>query len=93
MYARILSRMRQLAFEQRYVVTLHADEEMDVDDLGVYDLECVVLSGKIVERQRDTTTSEVKYRVRGQTVDGSEAELVTKISVTGKLVFVTVYKL
>jgi hypothetical protein len=93
MYARILGRMRQLVLEQRYIVTLHADEEMDVDGLSVYDVESVVLCGQIVERQRDAATSEYKYRIRGQTLVGSEAEVITKLSITGKLVFITAYSL
>ncbi len=93
MYSRILNRMRQLVLEQRYIVTLHADEEMSDDRLSVYDLENVVLSGTIVERQRDVLTSQCKYRICGQTTDGSQAEVVARISVTDKVVFITVYSL
>jgi hypothetical protein len=85
--------MRQLVLEQRYIVTLHADEEMDVDGLSVYDVESIVLCGQIIERQRDVITSEYKYRIRGKTLAGSEAEVITKLSVTGKLVFITAYSL
>ena len=41
MYQRILSRMRRLVLEKQYIVTLHADEEMNADDLTVYDVERV----------------------------------------------------
>ena len=85
--------MRQLTLEQRYIVTAHADDEMNADDLTVYDLERIVLTGSIVERQKDETTFEYKYRVCGQTVDGLAAEIAAKLSVTGKLVFITIYLL
>jgi len=37
-----------------YVMTTHADEEADADDLSVYDVESAILTGTIVERQKDT---------------------------------------
>ncbi len=93
MLARALSRFRRLVLERRYVVTLHADDELDADDLTVYDLERVLLTGEIIERQRDRATAESKYRIRGKTIGGADAETVIKIGVNGKLVFLTVYTL
>lgn len=93
MYERILSRMRRLVLEQQYIVTLHADEEMNADDLTAYDVERAILTGNILERQRDTATSEYKYRLRGRALDGTPMEIVAKISITNKLVFITVYSL
>jgi hypothetical protein len=66
---------------------------LDADDLTVYDLERIVLTGAIIEKQRNRQTSESKYRIKGQTIDGSPAETVVKISMTQKAVFVTVYAL
>lgn len=66
---------------------------MAADDLTVYDVERIVLTGEIVERQRDRVTSERKYRIRGEALDGSAAEAVVKISVTNTVVFLTVYSL
>ena len=40
---------------------LHAEEEMNNDGLTIYDLESAILTGKIVERQRDRETAELKY--------------------------------
>ncbi|MBL7133972.1 MAG: DUF4258 domain-containing protein [Phycisphaerae bacterium] len=93
MYERILSRMRRLVLEQQYIVTLHADEEMNADDLTVYDVERAILTGNILERQRDTASSEYKYRLRGRALDGTPMGIVAKISITNKLVFITVYSL
>ena len=93
MYPRILRRMRRLVLEEQYVLTVHADDEMNADGLTVYDVERIVLNGRIVERQRNTATPEPKYRIRGRDLDGSAAEVIVKISVTGKLVFITVYTL
>jgi len=38
MFDRILRRMREKIRTQQYVVTLHADEEMDDDNLTIYDV-------------------------------------------------------
>jgi hypothetical protein len=45
-------------------MTQHARKEMIDDDLSIYDVEHGLLTGKILERQRDTTTAEWKYRIR-----------------------------
>ena len=93
MFDRIRDRIRRLVLERRYVVTIHADDELNADALTVYDLERIVLTGKIVERQRDRETTESKYRIRGQTIDGSSAETVVKIAMAERVVFLTVYAL
>ncbi len=59
----------------------------------IYDVERGVLSGEIVERQRDRETHEIKYRIRGRTLEKAGIEVVAKISPTGKLVIITVYAL
>jgi hypothetical protein len=50
MLDRVLARIRRLVLERRYVVALHADDELDADDLAIYDLEHIVLTGEIVEK-------------------------------------------
>ncbi|MEG4484868.1 DUF4258 domain-containing protein [Microcoleus sp. D2_18a_B4] len=72
-------------------MTLHAEEEMEDDDLTIYDVEQGLLTGEILECQKDTVTAESKYRVRGETTDGGEVELIVKLSPTGKVVIITVY--
>jgi hypothetical protein len=77
--------------QRQYVMTLHAHEEMSEDGLTIYDVECGILSGVIVERQKDRLSGESKYRVRGETVGREEIEVVAKLGPTRKLVIVTVY--
>ena len=68
-----------------------AEEEMTEDDFTIYDIERGILTGRILERQRDSTSDESKYRVRGKTITGDPIELLVKLSPTGKLVIITVY--
>ncbi len=91
MYDRILKQMRENIRALQYVMTLHAEEEMEDDNLSVWDVEHSILTGEIVERQKDGITGEWKYLIEGETVEGSPVAIVGKLSITGKLVIITVY--
>jgi len=93
MYDRILKQMRGRIRTRQYVMTLHAEEEMADDNLSIFDIERVVLTGKIVERQKDQNTKEWKYLVEGGTISAGMAVVIGKLSITGKLVIITVYKI
>jgi hypothetical protein len=86
-----ISHLRHLIRTLSYVVSSHAADELEDDNLTVFDLENIVLTGQIVERQKDRTTRETKYVVHGATLDGQAAEVVVKVGHTGKLVVLTVY--
>ena len=92
MYERILNQLREKVRTRQYVMTLHADEEMDEDELSIFDVESVVLSGKIIERQKDQSTGEWKYLVKGESLTGESVVTVTKIGPTDKLIFITIYR-
>lgn len=95
MTARTLNRIRDTIRRRQYVLTLHAEEEeeeMDNDGLSIFDVESIVLTGEIVEQQRDRGTREVKYLIRGDTLASKEqGVVVAKFGMTGKLVILTVY--
>ena len=61
---------------------------MEADDLTIFDVESAILRRRIVERQRDRDMQEVKCRALS--IKGIEA--VVKLSATGKMVVVTVYR-
>jgi hypothetical protein len=85
--------MQGLVRGSEYVVTLHGHEELEAEGLTVYDLEHIVLSGRIVARQRDERRKDWKYLVQGETLEGDAAVVVSKIGPTGRLVVLTVYAL
>ena len=91
MYDRILKQIREKVRTRQYVMTLHAEEEMDNDELTIFDVERGLLTGEIVERQKDQQTGEWKYLVEGQTLKDNPLVVVTKMSPTNKLVIITVY--
>lgn len=91
MFDRILKKMQEKVRTREYVMTLHAEEEMDEDKLTIFDIERGILTGDIVERHKDHDTGEWKYLVKGRTLKGGKLAVVSKVSITGKLVIITVY--
>ncbi len=91
MFERILKHMQEKVRTRQYVMTFHAEEEMNNDGLTIYDVESGILTGEILERQKDAITAEWKYRIKGQTIADGEVEVIAKLSPTGKLVIITVY--
>ena len=91
MFSRILKEMRDRIRKRHYVMTLHAEEEMSDDGLTIYDVEHCILTGEILERQKDKVTAKWKYRLRGQAIVGGKVEMIAKLSPTDKLVIITVY--
>jgi len=92
MFDKILQRIQEKVTSLQYVMTLHAEEEMNDDNLTIYDIEQSILTGEIMERQKDQVTAELKYRIRGTSEDGIEVEVIAKLSLMEKLVIITVYR-
>ena len=92
MHERVLRQMREKIRTRQYIMTTHAEEEMDDDGFTIFDVERAVLNGHIVERQMDEHTTEWKYMVAGASVTGELLCVVSKLSVTDKLVIITVYR-
>ena len=86
-----ISQLRALIRSLKYVVTTHAADELEDDNLTIRDLENIILTGKVVERQRDAKSREIKYVVDGIAIDGAAAQAVVKVGFSGKLVIVTAY--
>ena len=86
-----ISRIRDCIRSLNYVVSIHAAEELDDDDLTILDLENIILTGEITERQRDRKTREIKFVVRGFAIEGQTAEAVVKFGYLGTIFVITVY--
>jgi hypothetical protein len=86
-----ISRIRALVRSLNYVVSLHAVGELEDENLTILDLENIILTGRIVERQKDRQTRETKIVIRGRTLDGREAEAIVKVGHTGVLYVITLY--
>lgn len=91
MFEKIRDKMRKKIRSLEYVMTIHAEEEMENDGLSIFDVENAVLTGEIVERQNDRETGEWKYLVAGKTLDDAGVVVVAKLSLSDKLVIITIY--
>ena len=91
MYKKIVLLFREKIRTREYIVTVHADEEMNADEFSIFDIEHCILTGVIKDRQRDKHTGELKYVVTGKSISGVKMNIVGKISSTGKLVIITVF--
>jgi hypothetical protein len=87
-----INRLWDLIRSLNYAVSIHAAEELEDDNLTILDFESIILTGAIVERQRDRQTREVKYIVRGNTLSDIPAEAVVKIAPDGNLFVIPVYR-
>ncbi len=85
MLPKIRDKMRAKIRALDYVMTVHAEEEMENDHLSILDIEEIVLTGSVIEKQNDAETHEEKYVVAGKTIDGVDAAVVAKLSATDKL--------
>lgn len=92
MFEKIRDKMRSKIRALDYVMTIHAEEEMENDSLSILDIESAVLNGEIFERQRDQGTSEWKYLVAGKTLDDEHLTVVAKLGPSRKLFIITVYR-
>ena len=92
MASRILDKIRARVRSRQYVMTLHAEEEMEEDGFEIYDVEHALLTGTIIGRQTDRRTKERKYLIRGRSVDDDrDAVVLVKLGPIDLLVIVTVY--
>jgi hypothetical protein len=88
---RILDRLRAKIREGLYLVPFHAANELDDDEISIFDVENIILTGEIIQRQRDPRTRERRYVVRGETLDGEAAACVVKLGPTGEVVLITAW--
>ena len=92
MFDHVLQRMREKVRALDYVMTIHAEEEMEDDDISILDVEHVILTGEIIERQQDQETGEWKYLIASNTLADDPIIVVAKLALTGTLVIITVYR-
>jgi hypothetical protein len=90
---RRLLRFRDAVRRGDYVLTYHGLDEMEQDLLSVLDLESCILTGAIVDRQRDWQTGEWKYVIRGRSMFEAEMAVVVKSVPGGRMAFLTVFRI
>jgi hypothetical protein len=93
MNAGILRRIRECVRKGRVLVSNHTEEELEADGLTAFDLDLLLGSGFLAERQRDRVTGEWKYLLEGVVLGGGHAAAVVRMDPADMLIVVTVYRL
>ncbi len=89
---RTIDKLRKQVTEQKYLISVHANEEMSNDDLMAVDVESAILTGKIAKRfSKDPRGA--RYEVVGQSCDGRKVAVVCRTLEDGWLRIITVYAL
>jgi hypothetical protein len=89
----ILARIRRAVHEKRYIITDHALEEADADNLLVEDILHVLLTGVLDSTYTDDPRG-TRYVVRGDVGENNEVEVdvVCRFRTDGALlIIITVY--
>jgi hypothetical protein len=93
MSERILAEMRKAARAGLVYLTEHAREEMADDSLTFQDVINCILTGDIVDCQRDIGRGENKYVIYGDCVSEDEMAVVAKLTYNKNVGVITVYRL
>ena len=91
MARQVIDRLRAKIRDGQYLVPFHAANELDDDEISILDVENIILTGDIIQRQRDSQTRERKYVIRGETRAAEAACCVVKIGPTGEVVLITAW--
>jgi hypothetical protein len=75
------------------LLTTHAYDEMNQDDLFVFDLENCILTGSIMTRHWDDDFGEWKYVIHGDSQTGEEMAVVVKLDYNHCVVIITTFRL
>jgi hypothetical protein len=93
MASRELERIRNAIFDQRYVMSEHAYEEMEEDSLDVLDVESAVLTGEI-DQVLTADPRGTRYVVVGTATDEqTPVGVVVRFVEYDQLLIITVYEI
>lgn len=90
MFAHILPKMQAKVRNRQIVVTLLVEEEMTNNRLTIFDLENIILTSEVIERQKDDNRSEWSYLLSGKTLEGNQVIVRASLSPTDKLVIMNI---
>lgn len=92
MFDRVLKEFQDKIRRREYVMTLHAEEEMDDDRLSIFDAESAILTGQIHRATTRPKGAGMEIRRDRQSDRRPHASVVGKLSQTGRLVILTTYR-
>jgi hypothetical protein len=89
----VLDRIRAAVLDQRYILTEHAYDEMEADDLDMLDVEAAILTGSI-EQTLTNDPRGTRYVVVGSACDElTPVAVVARFADHDQLLVITVYEI
>ena len=85
-----IHRIREAINDQKYRISLHANEEMSEDDIEINDIESIVLTGKIARKFTHDPRG-TRYEIIGRTTDGRHGYVICRFLPSKVLLVVTAY--
>jgi len=89
---RAIDKLRDAIREERYQISIHANEEMANDLLEAIDVENSILTGSITKRFTKDPRG-TRYEVTGEACDGRTMTVICRIVAVEWLTIVTVFAL
>jgi len=89
---RAIDKLRDAIREERYMISVHANEEMSNDELMAIDVENAILTGKIAKRFTKDPRG-ARYEVVGKACDGRPIAVVCRTLGAEWLRIITVFAL
>lgn len=87
---RAIDKLRNLVREEKYQISIHANEEMADDLLEAIDVENAILTGSITKRFTKDPRG-TRYEVTGEACDGRTIAVISRIVAADWLTIVTVF--
>lgn len=86
----VLRRIQKAIVELKYCITSHSNAEMSDDNLASYDVEHIILSGRIIKKYTNDLRG-TRYKIYGETFDGRKAYVVCRFLSDGMIRIITAY--
>lgn len=86
----MIQKIRRYIIEQKYRITIHAQQEAADDFLDKQDVESIMFTGQIIRKLTQDPRG-TRYVVRGKSTDGRAACIVCRFLEIEKLSILTVY--
>ena len=88
----MIQKIRQKIIDEKYIVSSHAEEELEDDDLDIYDLENAILKGYVEKKLKEDIRG-TRYKIEGPALDGRIIHIICRHKEIGNLLVITAYTL
>ena len=88
--SQIILKIRELIFNGKYEITLHADEEAQEDNVNISDIKKAIETGEIIKKFTQDVRG-TRYKINGLTNDGGSLNVIVRFNSIGEVRILTVF--